>query len=149
MILNIKAAVRSQIPEITAVFSSYSDEAVPTEFYDGKYLESCIRESLLTAVITCDKTVRGVCVCRPSQIPDGCEIAALYITEGFQRKGFGRKLLSHTLREMRAKHYKTAFLWIDENSADAIRFFRKFGFSPDGKRRRTGELYEQRLRIDI
>ncbi len=155
MILNIKAASRLQIPEITAVFEGYTSEdaANLTQTYDNTYFGSCIPRSLLTAVIICDKIVRGVVVCNESRIPDSCEISALYISEPYQRNGFGKKLLSHALREMRAKHYKTAFLWVNETNTAAADFFKKFGFISDGKRQRDPERnddsYECRYRIDI
>lgn len=154
MILNIKTAVRSHIPEMVAVIESYTDESLrKTELYDKYYFGSSLLKSLLTAVITCDKTVRGVVICCESKIPDSCEIDVLYISDGFQRRGFGKKLLSHALREMRAKRYKTAFLWINENNEAAINFFTKFGFECDGKRRRDTEInndtFEKRFRIDI
>lgn len=149
MILNIKAAVRSQIPEMLEAMRSSCGSGVFTE----EYLEGCIDSALLTAVITWDGTVRGVCVCCASPIPDGCEITALYIAEGFKGRGLGRKLLSHALREMRAQRYRKAFLWIDEGNVPAVGFFKKFGFEPDGKRRQSAPeaegSCEQRLRIDI
>lgn len=149
MILNIKNAARSQIPEITDIFDAYSLENI----YNNEYFDECIAHSLLTAVIVCDKTVRGVCICNTSQIPDSCEIELLYISKDYKNKGFGRKLLSYALREMRAKRYKKAFLWVNEANKEAIDFFCKFGFLTDNKQRRDKlsnvESYQRRYRIDI
>lgn len=152
MILNIKPAVPKQMGEIIAAYASsmgvFAEECADM----AEFFAKSIKNSLLTAVITCDRVVRGVVVCEKSPIPEGCEISAVNIAEGFQRKGFGRKLLFFALREMRAKGCKSAFLWVKEGSAPAERFVRKIGFVPDGKRRASGEhngSCELRYRIDI
>ena len=111
-----------------------------------------MKQALLTAVVTCDKTVRGVCVCKSSMIPDSCVIDSICIEDDFRRKGLGRKLLAHSLRNMRSFKIKTAFLWVNEYDGDSLAFFRNFGFEPDGKRRSSqnglpGE--ELRCKIDI
>ncbi len=92
-----------------------------------------------------------MCLCDSTPIPDGCEIGLIYIADGFRSIGFGRKLLSYSLREMRAQKRKTAFLWPDEYYTDAARFFKRIGFIKDGKRRlvAAGEGFEERYRIDI
>ena len=118
-------------------------------FYD--YLH-CMEQALCTAAVTVDKAVKGVCVCSPSLIPDSCEISLLCIEQEYRRKGLGRKLLSHALRNMRSLRIRTAFLWVNENNSAAISFFTEFGFTPDGKRRPShngmhGE--ELRYKIDI
>ena len=64
----------------------------------------------------------------------------------------GRKLLAHSLRNMRSLKIKTAYLWVNENDADSLNFFRDFGFEPDGKRRssQNGKPGEEiRCKIDI
>lgn len=152
MILNIKPAVPSQIGEIAAAYASSVGLSEEECAEKTEYLEQGIYSSLLTAVITCDKVVRGVVVCESSPIPEGCEITAVNIAGEFQRKGFGRKLLFFALREMRAKGFRSAFLWIKEGNAAAERFVKKIGFIPDGKRRASGEhngSCELRYRIDI
>lgn len=154
MILNIKSAVRAQAKEIDKVIAScLAPECEKIKSYGENYAENCIDSSLLTATVTCDKTVRGVCVCESSPVPDGCEITALYIEDGYQGKGLGRKLLSHCLREMRALRMKTVFLWVDERSTRAADFFKAIGFRHDGKRRRMlgidEDYSELRYRIDI
>ncbi len=92
-------------------------------------------------------------MCEALPIPDSCEISAIYITEGYRGNGFGRKLLSHSLREMRAKRCKTAFVWLDKNNIRAERFFKRIGFLPDGRMRhvygKDGEVTEIRYQIDI
>ncbi len=148
MILSIKPAVRSHISEIVDIF-----ETDKREIFDKYYFGNCILRSTLISVMICDKVVRGVVVCNESKIPDACEISALYISKDFQRIGFGKKLLSHALREMRAKRYRAAYLWVNEKNNAADSFFTAFGFEYDGKLRRDSECNdgsnEKRYRIDI
>ena len=154
MIINIKPAVRSQTLEMAEVFRSYNDidELLP-EVSKPNYFDDIISDSLAAAVVTCDKVVRGVCICNKSQIPDACEVEKIYITQGFCKKGLGRKLLSYALREMRAQRFKSAFIWVEEDNKYAISFFEKFGFRSDGRKRRSArksmETYEKRFCIDI
>lgn len=154
MVLNIRTAVRTQIAEIQEVFSScLADDKELCDSYDRIYVENCLKNSLLTATVTCDKTVRGVCVCEALPIPDSCEITAIYITDGFRGNGLGRKLLSHSLREMRAKRCRSAFVWLDKNNVRAEKFFKRIGFLHDGRvrhiYRKNGEVTELRYQIDI
>lgn len=151
MIINIQNVLRtSQVSP--AVLAGIASTAANTSHLDVYYYHSCMKQALLTAVVTCDKTARGVCVCRSSMIPDSCEIDSICIEDGFRRKGLGRKLLSHSLRNMRSLKIKTAYLWVNENDTESLAFFRTFGFEPDGKRRSSqngmpGE--ELRCKIDI
>lgn len=120
--------------------------------YDDERISALIKDSLFAATVVCDKTVRGFCVLESTPIPDGCEITALYIADGYRGIGLGRKLLSFALREMRARRVKAAFLWLDENNTRAADFFKKIGFEADGKLRHSiggKDGYERRYRIDI
>lgn len=152
MILNIKPAVPSQIGEIAAAYASSAGISAENCADKAEFLKHSIENALLTAVITCDRVVRGVVVCEKSPIPESCEITAVNITEEYKRMGFGRKLLFFALREMRAKGFKSAFIWVKEGNAAAERFIKKIGFIPDGKRRGNEEQngeFTLRYRIDI
>lgn len=144
MIINIQNILRtSQLsPEILAAVARTSEY---TAQLDLNYYRVGMNRSLLTAVVYCDKTVRGVCVCSRSMIPDSCEIDSICIEDGFRRKGLGKKLLAHSLRNMRSLHIKTAYLWVTDSNREAVEFFTAFGFKPDGKRKSGGS----RFKIDI
>lgn len=151
MIINIQNVLRtSQLSP--AVLAEIAATGKNTAHLDAYYYRDCMKQALLTAVVTCDKTARGVCVCRKSMIPDSCVIDSICIEDGFRRKGLGRKLLAHSLRNMRSLKIKTAYLWVNENDDDSLAFFRDFGFQPDGKRRgsQNGQPGEElRFKIDI
>ena len=53
----------------------------------------------------------------------------LYVLPEWQHKGIGKKLLSHTLRKMRGKGYKSAVLDTAEKNISARKFYEKFGFT--------------------
>lgn len=151
MVINIQNVLRTTHLNYTALASATCgwDHIAQLDFYD--YLH-CMEQSLCTAAVTVDKTVKGVCVCSRSLIPDSCEIELLCIDQAFRRKGLGRKLLSHALRNMRTLRIRAAFLWVNETNSAAISFFTGFGFTPDGKRRpsRTSIHGEElRFKIDI
>ncbi len=152
MILNIKPATKLQAGEIYSVACSCLEGDERLADYEAASIPALLRSSMLVSVIVCDKVVRGFCVCEKSPIPDGCVITGIYIDEGFRGIGFGRKLLSYTLREVRGMKMKYAFIWVGEKNKRAEKFFRKIGFFPDGKRKLTipdSETYELRYRIDI
>lgn len=151
MVINIQNVLRTTHLNHSALASTTCrwDFISRLDFYD--YLH-CMEQALCTAAVTVDKAVKGVCVCSPSLIPDSCEISLLCIEENHRGTGLGRKLLSHTLRNMRSLRIRTAFLWVNENNSAAVSFFTGFGFTPDGKRRpsRNGASGEElRFRIDI
>ncbi len=152
MILNIKPATRLQGQEIYKVACSCLEGNEKLSEYAAENFPELLRSSLLVSVIVCDKVVRGFCVCEKSPIPDGCVITGIYIDEAYRGIGFGRKLLSYTLREVRGMRMKSAFLWVGEREKRAEKFFKKIGFCTDGKRRLIipdSETYELRYRIDI
>ena len=144
MIINIQNVLQtSQLSP--AVLAGVASTSGFTAQLDAYYYRDCMKQALLTAVVYCDKSVRGVCVCKRSMIPDSCEIDSICIEEGFRRKGLGKKLLAHSLRNMRSQHIKTAYVWVNDGDAEAVEFFTAFGFKPDGKRHSGGS----RFKIDI
>lgn len=144
MIINIQNVLQtSQLsPAVLAGVASTSGFTAQLDVY---YYRDCMKQALLTAVVYCDKTVRGVCVCKRSMIPDSCEIDSICIEDGFRRKGLGKKLLAHSLRNMRSLRIRTAYIWVDDSNSEAAAFLAAFGFTPDGKRHSGGS----RFKIDI
>ena len=58
------------------------------------------------------------------------EIFALYTLPEFHGKGIGRRLMEAGLEQL--KEYSLFRLWVVKGNERAIRFYEKFGFSPDG-----------------
>ena len=83
-------------------------------------------------VLLCDGEITAVCAaqtCTEKPFEDYAEIMLLYVLPEWQRKGLGKKLLSHTLRKMRGKGYKSAVLVTAEKNVGACKFYEKFGFT--------------------
>lgn len=83
-------------------------------------------------VLLADGEVIAVCAaqtCAEKPFEGYAEIMLLYVLPEWQRKGMGKKLLSHTLRKMRGKGYKSAVLDTAEKNLGARKFYEKFGFT--------------------
>lgn len=83
-------------------------------------------------VLLCDGEVIAVCAaqtCEEKPFEGYAEIMLLYVLPEWQHKGMGRKLLSHTLRKMRGKGYKSAVLDTAEKNVSARKFYERFGFT--------------------
>lgn len=154
MIINISnitgpSALRENVCAVMAGLTAQSR-------FTARFGEDFFREAAADAFvceITCDKVIRGTCVCRDMLIPDSCEVELLCIDEEYKGRGLARKLLSHALRNMRSRQYRAAFVWVNENDENALGFFRHFGFTDDGRRRKSrigNDIADElRLRIDI
>lgn len=83
-------------------------------------------------VLLCDGEIAAVCAaqtCEEKAFEGYVEIMLLYVLPEWQCKGLGKKLLSHTLRKMRGKGYKSAVLDTAEKNIAARKFYEKFGFT--------------------
>lgn len=151
MIINIQNVLRTSQLSV-GVLAEIARTGEYTAHLDEYYFRDCMKQALCTAVVTVDKAAKGVCVCKGSMIPDSCVIDLICIDSDLRGIGLGRKLMSHSLRNMRSLKIKTAYLWVNENNSAAVSFFTGFGFTPDGRRRASqnsmsGE--ELRFKIDI
>lgn len=144
MILDIKKADTTRVCEISKVINeTWRDcykgwiSAEDLQHYtDMSYRERSTLEGMSNwreyYVMSCDKEIVAICGVEQSRerdLRDGyCTILQLYVLPEYQKIGLGKKLLSHTLREMRKKGYKNALLWTQVINAPARRFYEKIGF---------------------
>ena len=108
--------------QIAAYTGGYRRESFTNLLNDGKDV----------FVLLCDGEITAVCAaqtCTEKPFEGYVEIMLLYVLPEWQHKGIGKKLLSHTLRKMRGKGYKSAVLDTVENNQNARRFYEKFGFT--------------------
>ncbi len=149
MRIEIKKADTTRVYEISKVInetwqSCYKDMLTAEDI--KKYTDTAFREKHTMEgmnngreyfLINCDDEVVGICSTEQSRESDlvhgYCSILQLYVLPEFQNKGLGKKLLSHTLREMRRKGYKNALLWTQAQNAAARRFYERIGFVSDTK----------------
>lgn len=86
--------------------------------------------------------------CRDDDIVSPCgEIWSIYLKPEYWRRAIGSKLITLGIEQLKAKGYANAALWVIEGNANAIAFYEKHGFKPDGARKaiEIGKtLYEAR-----
>jgi ribosomal protein S18 acetylase RimI-like enzyme len=77
------------------------------------------------------------------------EIYAIYLLPDRWGKGFGAALMQEGLARLREQGYEAVSLWVLAGNKRAIRFYRQFGFKPDGMIKvesRPGEIELHEIR---
>jgi GNAT superfamily N-acetyltransferase len=77
---------------------------------------------------------------------DAAEIYAIYVNPRAWRRGAGRALCSHALREAAGREHRAMTLWALDGNDHARRFYESMGFRPDGATRGADERTEIRYR---
>lgn len=79
------------------------------------------------------------------------ELAAIYIDPLFQRQRIGTDLVNYCLEYAKKNGKIEMLVWVYEKNYGSIEFYKKIGFSPDGKNRMDERFNEKviRLRMDI
>lgn len=143
MRIDIRPAALTDVEEMARVVdsawrTSYKDIfsadqiAAHTGDYRRESFKGLINGGKDVFVLLCDGEVTAVCAvqtCVEKPFEGYAEIMLLYVAPDWQRKGLGKKLLSHTLRKMRGKGYKSAVLDTAEKNVSARKFYEKFGFT--------------------
>jgi GNAT superfamily N-acetyltransferase len=80
---------------------------------------------------------------------DAAEIYAIYVQPESWRRGAGRALCGHALREAAAREHRTITLWALEGNDHARQFYQSMGFAPDGASRSSDQRTEIRYRKAI
>ena len=76
-----------------------------------------------------------LCESRDEDKPDAGEIAAMYLTDKFWDKGYGREMMDFSIAELMRRGHNEAYLWVLEENARARQFYEKCGFSFDGTKK--------------
>jgi GNAT superfamily N-acetyltransferase len=63
------------------------------------------------------------------------EIAAIYLTQEYWGKGFGREMMNFARAHLKRMGYSEIILWVLEENKRAIRFYEKYGFTFDGTKK--------------
>ena len=74
---------------------------------------------------------------RDEDKPDAGEIAAMYLAGEYWDKGYGRKMMDFSIKEIKKMGYDEAFLWVLEENSRARKFYEKCGFEFDGAKKET------------
>ncbi len=96
-------------------------------------------EGFRTWVAEVDGTVRGYAFTRPTEDHDLnpleiAELVGLYLHPDCFERGIGKPLLDRAVAGVRNQGFLQATLWVLEDNARAIHFYRREGWKPDGTR---------------
>ncbi len=134
-------------------------EIDPRHAWDRNRLRARLRDrerDTAHAVAELDGLVMGYIVFGASRDHDATsrigEIWALYVDPRAWRRGLGRGLVRHALRELSDTGFRSATLWTLAESPSAKAFYEACGFSLDGasqRREALGSTLEVRYRINL
>ena len=95
-------------------------------------------------VLLSDGSITAVCAAQGcDEVPfcEYAEIIQLYVLPEYQRKGLGKKLLSHAFRNIHEQGFKGVVLYTAEKNENACRFYEKFGFTARKSKEYDGLTY--------
>jgi ribosomal protein S18 acetylase RimI-like enzyme len=95
------------------------------------------------ALAEIDGTLAGFCSYGPTrdeEPPEVAEIYAVNIHPDYWRRGAGRLLCEHALREAAAREHSAITLWVMTGNERARGFYERLKFAPDGALRTNSEL---------
>ncbi len=135
MRVDIRPAIYSDMPKLTRIKQLARGETGDPNSAafnaELRYLTAFLDERQSVFVQLVDRVPIAFCAireCSTKPFIGYAYIKDLYVLPEWQRKGYGRKLLMHTLRTMRGKGYLNAMLDTAEDNTGARRFYERFGF---------------------
>lgn len=141
----IRPATAQDVPALALVHHTAWQETytglIDQAYLDARTVERSAKNMEIAwptlHVAVCDGRVVGFCGCGASRDEDlrqqnMGEIQGLYLLQAYQHLGLGRALMEVALEYLRSAGYKRAYLWVLDSNAQAIRFYEKAGFHPDG-----------------
>jgi GNAT superfamily N-acetyltransferase len=148
---NAMSADARSIAEVhVASWRSAYRGALPDEILDSLSVEKRERtwrdilgrdpEGGFTLVAEAEGRIVGFCSVRtPSPDPDlgsnVAEVGALYVAPDVWRRGIGTALLVRAMSELRIRGCRRVALWLLAGHAQALDFYARLGFAPDGAKR--------------
>ena len=137
MRVDIRPAIYSDVSKLASVKLLARGEE-PNDVRLGSemmYLTALLDERQSVFVQLIDKEPIAFCAvreCHEKPFVGYAFVKDLYVMPQWQNKGFGKKLLMHTLRTMRNSGYMNAVLQTSDNNSGARRFYERFGFEKRG-----------------
>ncbi|MEE0884895.1 MAG: ribosomal protein S18-alanine N-acetyltransferase [Faecalimonas sp.] len=111
----------------------FSDAWTSTGIY-----ETFCQDQAFVAVAECDGEITGYCIIY--YVMDEGEIARIAVDEKVRRQGVGRGLLDFVCECCKIKNVYRLLLDVRESNESARRFYRQYGFTVDGVRKK---FYDQ------
>ena len=112
------------------VSQKYLDE-LKLDFWITRF-QTWISDDSLKACILYANNIPVGCVTyrnsRDEHLPDWGEIPSIYIHPDYYHKGYGKKLLTYALDQLRIDGYMNCYLWVLSENSNAIKFYEKNGF---------------------
>lgn len=133
MRVDIRPAIYSDLPKLASMKLLARNED-PNDVRFGSellYLTAFLDERQSVFVQLIDKEPIAFCAvreCHEKPFAGYAYIKDLYVIPQWQNKGYGKKLLMHTLRTMRNSGYMNAVLQTADSNFGACRFYERFGF---------------------
>lgn len=140
----IRPATAQDVPALALVHHTAWQETytglIDQAYLDARTVERSAKNMEIAwptlHVAVCDDRVVGFSghsASRDADVPPLTgEIQGIYLLRDFQHMGIGRALMEVALEYLRSAGYKRAYLWVLDSNAQAIRFYEKAGFHPDG-----------------
>ncbi|WP_068618962.1 GNAT family N-acetyltransferase [Paenibacillus tuaregi] len=100
---------------------------------DEQMVQSYIHKSSVYTLVV-DQQILGVCVLLPRS-PEEAEIVNIAVHEQAQGRGFGKKLLQHTIDSARKAGYRLLKVGTGNSSLNQLAFYQKNGFRITGVER--------------
>lgn len=147
MRIDIRPAIYPDVEKLALVkvLAKHGDEANSVSLdFEYVYINGLLDERSTVFVLLWDKEPVAFCAARDCvrrPFLGYAMISDLYVLPEYQQRGNGRKLLSHTLRKLRADGYLNAMLETTDDNAKARRFYEKFGFTAREFREQGGATY--------
>jgi len=101
-----------------------------------EYFNNMLRSSSDENYVFDDGIVKAfitMCPCSDEDILASLQLSSIYVDPCFQRQGIGALLINYFEKIARQRGYEEVILWVLEKNQAAIDFYRKNGYSPDGK----------------
>ena len=89
-----------------------------------------------TLIAKDEERVVGFAVFGPSRdedLTDAGEVVAIYVLSEYHGRGIGYRLMNEACARLR--EYQTIFVWVLEKNERAIRFYHRYGFEFDGRKK--------------
>ena len=147
MRIDIRPAIYPDVEKLALVkvLAKHGDEANSVSLdFEYVYINGLLDERSTVFVLLWDKEPVAFCAARDcvrKPFLGYAMISDLYVLPEYQQRGNGRKLLSHTLRKLRADGYLNAMLETADDNTKARRFYEKFGFTAREFREQGGATY--------
>ena len=128
------AGVRNFLPEdADAVLAIVAQAPTSANWSKESYLKFAREEGSLALVLEINSQIQGFLVGRLAA--DQAELLNLAVAAAHRRKGVGKALFSHALREWLSGGAKAVYLEVRESNTCAIAFYEKSGFLKNGRRK--------------